>query len=500
MIKKDIIAGFSVFLLALPLCLGIAIASGFPPVSGIFTAIIGGFLGFLSGGSNVTIKGPAAGMIVIALSAVQELGQGDPLLGYKLTLAVAVVAALFQMLIALMRKAVIAEIMPPSVIHGMLAAIGVIIISKQVYVLEGITPAPAKPLELLYRLPSEIAQLHPILFGIGLFAFCIVVLWPKLTKFSYIPSSMVILAAVIPLSLYFEIAPDYLIQLPANFFDGIQFPDFSQLMSYTSLKYILLFVLVGSIESLLTVCAVDTLRKDAPPSDLNRDLLGLGAANLVSAFVGGLPMISEIVRSKANIDYGAVSAKANFFHGFFMLLAVILFPKVMNLIPLSALAALLIYVGLRLASPAEFVHAYKIGKDQFILFLTTFIVTLETDLLIGVATGFCLKLILLVLRGNRLFSLFFPTFALEKADDHIKLLIDGPLTFVGYLKFKNMLDKLTKEHKKIVVSLHAVTYLDHTVMKKIQLLSQIYKGVEISIDENQQLVRLYNHPLSARQV
>lgn len=502
-IRKDIVAGFGVFLLALPLCLGIAIASGAPPIAGIFSAIVGGILGYFCGGSGLTIKGPAAGMIVIFLGAVQELGEGDPLVGYKLALAVGVMAALIQIFIALMRKAIIAEIMPPSVIHGMLAAIGVIIISKQIYVLAGINPSATKPLGLLYNFPQELPHLQPILLGIGLYAFAVVIFWPRIKKVAFIPSSIVILASVIPLSIYFNlsvVAPKMLINLPTNFFDGIQFPDFSQILSATSLKYIIMFSLVGTIESLLTVCAVDSIRSDTRPSDLNKDLRAVGIANLVSAALGGLPMISEIVRSKANIDYGATSDKANLFHGLFMLLAVIVFPTVMNLIPLSALAALLVFVGLRLASPKEFEHAYKVGRDQFFLFLATFIVTLETDLLLGVATGICLKLLLLMLRGNGLMALFSPTFTVERKEDHTLLLIDGPLTFLSYLKFKNILEKLAKEDKKIVISLHAVTYLDHTVIKKIQVLSHTFNDVKIVLDENQQLVSLYNHPLSARQV
>ncbi len=502
-LKKDLIAGFSVFLLALPLCLGIAIASGCPPIAGIFTAIIGGMLGSLCGSSSVTIKGPAAGMVVIVLGAVQELGQGDLFLGYKLMLAVGVVAALCQITIALMRKAVIAEMMPPSVIHGMLAAIGIIILSKQAYVLAGITPSATKPLQLLYQLPGALSHFQPIILGIGLFAFAITLFWPRIKAAALIPSSFVILATVIPLSLYFalpEQAPQFLIHLPTNFFEGIQFPDFSQILTATSLKYIVLFTLVGSIESLLTVCAVDSLRSDMRPSDLDQDLRAIGIANLASACIGGLPMISEIVRSKANIDYGATSPKANFFHGLCMLLAVVFFPTVINLIPLSALAALLIFVGCRLASPKEFIHAYHVGRDQLLIFLTTLIVTLETDLLIGVASGICLKLLLLLLRGNSLLSLLFPLFTVEKKEDHIRLFIDGPLTFLSYLKFKKMVKDLAKEHKRIVISLHAVTYLDHTVVKKMEMIKQTYKDVEITIDDNQQLAYLYNHPLSARQI
>ncbi|MBX9622035.1 MAG: SulP family inorganic anion transporter [Alphaproteobacteria bacterium] len=511
--KNDIIAGFSVFLIALPLCLGIAIASNFPPISGIFTAIIGGTLASLIGSSGLTIKGPAAGLIAIVLGAVQELGQGDLILGYKLTLAVGVIAALLQILIAWMRKAVIAEVMPPSVIHGMLAAIGVIIISKQSYVLAGIKPSASGPLELLFHLPVEIAHFNPIIFAIGMLAFAIVFFWPKLKKVAFVPSSIIILPTVIFLSLYFNlseeytynllgntysIGPSFLINLPLNFFDAIQFPDFSQVLSPVSLKYIVMFTLIGSIESLLTVCAVDSMSATNQFSDLNKDLRALGVANLVSACIGGLPMISEIVRSKANIDYGATSAKANFFHGVFLLLAVVLFPAVLNLIPLSALAAILIFIGFRLASPKEFSHSYEVGRDQLLLFITTFVVTLASDLLIGIAAGILLKFLCHWRRGNSFKSLFSPLITTEKRGDQTLIEIEGPLTFVSYLKLKKTVEKLAKGNKKIIISFRAVTYIDHTVMKKIQTLSYEFKDVTIIIEENQQLVQFYNHPLSTR--
>ena len=209
-------------------------------------------------------------------------------------------------------------------------------------------------------------------------------------------------------------------------------------------------------------------------------------------------MISEIVRSKANIDYGAQSAKSNFFHGVFMLIAVILFPTFLNFIPLSALAALLIFVGLKLASPHEFIHAYEVGKAQLLLFLTTFIITLAVDLLLGIVAGIILKLILHRLRGHSFKSLFNPTITIKKLSDKTVVQVEGPLTFVSYLKLKKAILEATKITSKIVISFYAVTYIDHTVLKKILNLNKELKNVEITIEENQQLVHFYNHPLSTR--
>ena len=486
-LKNDLLAGFSVFLLALPLCLGIAIASGFPPVAGILSAIVGGLIASFFGGARLSIKGPAAGLIVIALGAVTQLG-------YECTLAVGVVAACIQILIGVSRKAIIAEVMPPSVIHGMLAAIGIIIVSQQAYVMMGLTGTGAKPLELLWHLPLAIGGANPIIFGIGLLALTIAIIWPLIKKIAFIPSTIIILLVTIPLALYFNLnitQPDLLINIPNNILGALAFPDFSMIFSPISIKYIIMFALVGSIESLLTVCAIDSITHQKHPSDLNKDLRAVGVGNLISSLIGGLPMISEIVRSKANIDYGATSIRANFFHGLFMLIAVIIFPSVMNLIPLSALAALLVFVGFKLAAPTQFVHAYTVGKDQLALFLVTLFVTLFSDLLIGVLSGILLKLIIHVARGNDLIKLFSPITTVRKSDDTIHISIDGPLTFLGYLKLKKIIVQASKKSLHIIVDLNAITYLDYTVFNKIQTLPQEFEGVQISIEGNQELSHFY---------
>ncbi|MFA6037146.1 MAG: SulP family inorganic anion transporter [Legionellales bacterium] len=486
-LKNDVFAGFSVFLLALPLCLGIALASGFPAVSGILSAIVGGLIASFFGGAQLSIKGPAAGLIVIALGAITQLG-------YEATLAVGVVAACIQILIGVTRKAIIAEVMPPAVIHGMLAAIGIIIVSQQAYVMMGLTPEHAKPLELLWNLPFAIGDANPIIFGLGVLALVIAIIWPLLKKVAFIPSTIVILLITIPLSLYFNLNitdPELLINIPSNILGALAFPDFSMILSPISIKYIIMFALVGSIESLLTVCAIDSIARQTHHSDLNKDLRAVGMGNLASSLIGGLPMISEIVRSKANIDYGATSIRANFFHGLFMLIAVIIFPSVMNLIPLSALAALLIFVGLKLAAPTQFVHAYTVGKDQLAIFLVTLFVTLFTDLLIGVLTGVILKLVIHMARGNNLMQLFSPITTVQKSDDTIHIIIDGPLTFLGYMKLRNIIAKASKEASHIIVDLDAITYLDYTVFNKIQTLPNEFEGVQISIEGNQELSHFY---------
>lgn len=496
-LSQDIIAGFSVFLLALPLCLGIAVASNAPPISGVLSAMVGGIVVSFVGGAPLTIKGPAAGLIVIILGAIVELGNGDLQAGYVRMLAVGVIAASLQILLGTLKKAEIAEVVPPSVIHGMLTAIGVIIISKQIYVMMGISPPLAPPLSLLAAIPFELSHINPLVFGFGLLSLSIAIIWPMLKKISLIPSTVVILLIVIPLSFYFKLAPQFLINLPQDLGSVIHLPDFSYLFTFASLKYIILFTLIGSIESLLTVCAIDTIAPKGHSSDLNKDLRSVGIGNLVSALIGGLPMISEIVRSKANVDYGATSVKANFFHGLFMLIAVIFFSNLINLIPLAALAALLVFVGLKLASPKEFIHAYRVGVDQFIIFLFTFFLTLITDLLIGLIGGILIKIIILLFRGNNLIALLKPTISIQELNHHISIQIQGPLTFIGYMNLKRRIKIAHLEHKDININLDAVTYIDHTVLNKFQSLSNEFSNIKIVIEENPELTHFYHHPLSA---
>ena len=483
-LKYDLKSGFSVFLLALPLCLGISIASNFPPISGILTALVGGLVASFFGSSRLTIKGPAAGLIVIALGAVNDLGAGDLSLGYKRALAVGVVAAIIQILIALFRMAKIAEIMPPSVIHGMLAAIGVIIIAKQSTVFLGVEGVSGGPLKLLSMIPQNIKNLNPEICLIGMISLFIILIWPRFKKLQAIPASIIVLFAAIPLSIYFDIAhphvyhlmnsdysigPNFLVNLPGSLLKAITLPLFDVVTSVQSIKYIVMFALVGSIESLLTVCAVDNLDPEKQQSDLNKDLLATGVGNLIASLIGGLPMISEIVRSKANIDYEAKSKYSNFFHGLFLLLSIVFIPQIIHQIPLSALAALLIFTGFRLASPIEFKKVYQIGLDQFFLFMLTLIVTLLTDLLLGVIVGIIAKVLLHLIRGAEISDFFGLKHHIEETNDEIKVKVTGAIVFTNFLTIKNIIERGIKSNKKIKINLQDAKIVDHTIQEKLHL-------------------------------
>jgi MFS superfamily sulfate permease-like transporter len=491
--KADIASGFLVFLIALPLSLGISMASGFPPIAGIFSAIIGGLVVSLIGGSQLTIKGPAAGLIVIAFSAVTELGQGDPLMGYRLTLAVIVVAGVFQVLFGVLKSGILSDFFPSSAVHGMLAAIGVIILAKQAHVMLGVKPVGQEPLELLAEIPHSIVHSNPGIGIIGMLSLLILIVLPELkSKFwSRLPGPMIVILVAIPLGLYFDlghehkylfpnhhvydIGPRFLVELPSNMFSAITFPDFSQILSATSIKYVIMFALVGSLESLLSTKAVDLLDPYKRKANMNRDLTGVGIGNMLSGFIGGLPMISEIVRSSANINNGARTYWANIFHGLFLFVFVAFLPELIHQIPLAALAAMLVYTGYRLAAPREFFKTFTMGGEQTATFLTTFIVTLATDLLLGIAAGILVKFLMHLRSGLPLRLIFKPKFSLAQHENEYVVDVQHSAVFSNYISLKKSLDKIPRG-QRVVVDFTNAQLVDFTVMENLRNYQREYKG------------------------
>ncbi|MFI3187431.1 MAG: SulP family inorganic anion transporter [Methylococcaceae bacterium] len=499
--RSDLLSGFLVFLIALPLCLGISMASGFPPSAGIITAIIGGLLVSRINGSFITINGPAAGLIVVVLSAVQELGEGDAMAGYRYALAAIVVASVIQILMGFFKAGKLSSFFPASVIHGMLAAIGIIIMAKQIHVMLGTAPEKGSSLfSTIAQIPHSLLNPNHEIALIGLTGLVILIIWSVVKNpiLKMIPAPLIVVLAGIGLAKYFDlnhehmylflpdahflphheetVGPKFLVAISENFMSSFYFPDFSKVATLEFWEAVISISLVGSLESLLSAMAVDKLDPYKRHSNLDRDLTAVGVGNLLAGLIGGLPMIAEIVRSSANVNNGAKTQWANFFHGAFLLLFVVLFPRLIHSIPLAALAALLVFTGFRLASPKSFASVLLIGKEQLFMFVVTIIGVLATDLLIGVGIGIVTKFAIHMLRGVRLNNLFKIHFVIEpQSTEQVVVSIVGAAIFSNFMSLKTALANL-ENGKTVIFQLNNAYLIDHTVMEFIHDFQHNYES------------------------
>jgi MFS superfamily sulfate permease-like transporter len=459
-------------------------ASGFPPFGGVITAIVGGMIVGPLCGSQLTIKGPAAGLIAIAVAAVEALGRGDTSAGYRYTLAVIVVASIIQMAFALFKFGRFADFFPASVVHGMLAAIGVIIISKQIHPLLGVKPLTREPIPLLLEIPHSLVVMNPEIALVGFTSVLIVIfatsLFGRLAR--YLPGPLAAVLAGIGFCLYFDfnhahaykwysldysVDSRYLVDLPASFLSGITLPDFSKIATLTAFEYIVLFALIGSLESLLTCKAVDALDPWKRKADMNKHLLALGFGNAVCGFLGGLPMIAEVVRSSANIGYGARTRWANAFHGLFLLIFVLALSPLIRLVPSAALAGVLCVVGYRLASPRRFRECKKIGPQHLAVFVITIVATLKTDLLMGVVIGMIAEYFLSFALGAPLKSIFVTVPKGEERSDSVyHIILPTTCTFGNVIGFKRELTKAGQS--PIALDFSRTSFIDHTFMHEVR--------------------------------
>jgi MFS superfamily sulfate permease-like transporter len=479
---SDASSGFIVFLLALPLSLGIAKASDFPPIMGLVTAIIGGIIVSLFSGSKLSIKGPAAGLIAIVAAAVNEFGGGE--LGWHLALGAMVVAGLLQILLGVFKLGKLIDFFPLSAVHGMLAAIGLIIIGKQIPVFLGVDPIHSKgksPLDLLASIPDFFIRLDPKAALIGVTSLGIMLSWPfiKNSMIKKIPAPLIVLCIAIPAEIYMDFdqkEPQYALVHIGNLLDNIKwnvdFSGFQQTSIF--IKFVLMFAVVGALESLLTVKAMDMLDPFRRKSDANKDLIAIGIGNTITAVLGGLPMISEVARSSANIANGAKTRWANFFHGFFILIFVLLASHLIELIPNAALAAMLITVGIKLTHPKEFISTLKKGKEQLLIFIITIVFTLVHDLLVGIAAGIFMEIIINLLNGKPLKSIFKAPTEVSFTDNEYLVEISDAAVFSNFLGIKRKLEAIPPSFN-VTIDLSKTHLVDHSVMENFEHFKQEYE-------------------------
>lgn len=490
-LKDDIPAGLVVFLVALPLCLGIALASGAPLFSGIIAGIIGGIVVASVSGSALSVTGPAAGLTVIVLNGITDLGS------YDVFLLSVVIAGVIQLMLGFLKAGIIGYYFPSSVIKGMLAAIGIILIFKQA------------PLAIGYdKLSKTNFQMGSVVIaGISI---AIILIWdlPILKKylfFKFVPGALIAVIIGVVLNNYFtENMPEWalsssqLVKLPVSeSFDGFvhqfTFPNFAAFTNYK--VYVLAFTIaiIASLETLLSTEAADKLDPHKRVTPTNLELKAQGIGNLLSGLIGGLPMTAVIVRTSANVNAGGKTKVSAIFHGILLLLSVAFLATILNKIPLACLAAVLLIVGYKLAKLSLFKEMYKLGWEQFVPFIVTIVAIQFSDLLKGIALGM-LVAIFYILRTNYRRDY---EFHYEKSDgdsNKVKLVLMEHVTFINKGSIANKLASL-KDGSSIVIDASKSHYIDLDVLEIIYDFKENagYRNIEVALTNVPERIKTSGH-------
>lgn len=480
-LKSDFASGLVVFLVALPLCLGIAMASGAPLFSGIISGIIGGIVvGYLST-SHLSVSGPAAGLTAIVLTAITDLGAFD------IFLTAVFIAGIIQLLLGFIKAGSISNYFPTNVIEGMLAGIGVIIILKQLphafgYDSDFEGDESFMQFDGSNTFSAISGLLNYVQLGsivITLVSLAILISWDKvsfLKKLKLVPGALIAVAIGVILNEIFifsgsslEIAKEHLVSLPIptsieEFKGIIVTPNFSEITNPKVWMIGLTIAIVASIETLLCIEAADRMDQQKRYTDTNVELKAQGIGNLISSLLGGLPMTSVVVRTSANNNAGAKSKMSAIIHGLLLFISVIAIPTILNKIPLATLAAILLLVGYKLAKPATFLHFWHKGKYQFIPFIATLLAVVFTDLLKGVALGIIISIIF-VLKGNlkRAYSFKKEEYA---EGDVIHIHLAQEVSFLNKAAIKSTLNDIP-ENSKVIIDASETVYIAHDILDLI---------------------------------
>ena len=486
-LPKNIFSGFVVSLIALPLGLGLAIASEAPPIAGIIAAIAGGMVVSLLGGSHLTITGPGNGLVIVILSAIVGMGEGDLYQGYLYTLAAIMLSGLLLFIFGVFRLGALSEFFPTTALQGMLAAIGVGILAKQFHVMLGFTDVKGNTINQLVLIPNSIKNLlsNPssdiiLASAIGVLSLAFLFLYARVRNsvFQLIPAPMWVVIASIGVMYYYDLVlknPEVLgsnlmITLPDNLMASLPSPDFGKILTSEFMGYTLSITLVAVIESLLSIKAVDKLDPLKRRSNINKDLRALGIATGVSGFFGGLNVVTVIARSSVNVNNGGNNRSANFFHAAFLVVFILLFAKQIQKIPMPALAAILVYTGYRLATPENLLRIYKVGKEQAIIFLTTLVATLMTSLTTGILLGILTTLLVHIVlnKSGVLFSRNWlkpnVLMYLEEETGNYYVSVKNFCSFLNFFKLKAKLDEIPPSAHAII-DFSLCEFVDHTVME-----------------------------------
>lgn len=482
-LKSDLPASIVVFLVAVPLCLGIALASGAPLFSGIIAGIVGGIVVGAFSGSQLGVSGPAAGLAVIVLVAIQDLGS------FEVFLLAVFLSGIIQVILGFAKAGIIGYYFPSSVIKGMLAGIGVIIILKQIPHAFGYDKDYEGSLsftqpdghntfsELMYMMEA----ITPGALVIALISMAILILWErpfmkKIALFKLVQGPLVVVAVGILFSLMFSghatlnLAQEHMVNIPvaeslSGFFGQFTFPDFSQILNPAIYMTAATIAVVASLETLLCLEATDKLDPQKRVTPANQELKAQGIGNMISGLIGGLPITQVIVRSSTNIQSGGQTKMSAIFHGMLLLLCAAAIPHVLNLIPLASLAAILFLVGYKLAKPVLFKQMYNLGWSHFIPFMVTIVGIVLTDLLVGIGLGLAVA-IFFVLYNNYKRPYLFKESEF-KAGEPIRLELAEDVTFLHKANILKTLSQIPEDSNVIIDASRSIN-IDQDVIEIIE--------------------------------
>ncbi|HIB69410.1 MAG TPA: SulP family inorganic anion transporter [Phycisphaerales bacterium] len=518
--RVDLIAAFSVALVALPLALGIALASNVPPMAGVISVVLGGMVTTLIRTGHVGINGPTPGLITVIAGAVISLRDAD---GTSLpyVFAAVVVAGAIQVLMGLVRMGSVGNYFPSSVINGLLAAIGVIIIAKQLHVGVGNNPAGGSALNELAAIPNSFADTNPFVLIIALVSVAILIIHPKIkSRFvHFVPAPMWVLVFSVPLAsafgffrdhekkflgTSFGVGPKYLVSLPDKLLEALVFPNFSKITTPGFWLVVISICLVATIETLSSTKAVDKIDPYRRKSDLNRDLVAVGIATMACGAIGGLPVITVIVRSSVNINHGGRTRWSNFYHGAIVMAFVSLLPWAIQKVPLAALSGILIFTGYKLASPKLFKDTLRFGNEQLLILLVTLLATLKAGLLLGLIAGVFFALIIHWLwsgisPAEFLHGVFRPNVVNEETDATYYVRCRGLTNFLTLHALDRHL-KAAPSGGHVVVDLSTAKLADFTTLEFLQSFASDYErdGGRFELVESSATSASSTHPFSLR--
>ncbi|MGR3221048.1 MAG: SulP family inorganic anion transporter [Candidatus Anammoxibacter sp.] len=475
-LKYDLPAGFVVFLVAMPLCLGIALASGAPLFSGIIAGICGGLIVPLISKAPLSVSGPAAGLTAIVLMGIEKVGTFE---GF---LVAVFLGGLLQIILGLVKAGTLSSFFPSSVIRGMLAGIGLIVVLKQWphaigYDIEQFGADRFKATEFENTFTLLMHSFRHIEKGaiiIGLVSIAILIVWAKtrLKNINWLQGALVVVITGILANQGFgyflpglKLDQTHLVSLPPiegfnGFIAAFRFPDRAYLLKKEVLTVAVTMAIVASIETLLTIKAIDGLdpfKRKTPP---NRELIAQGVGNTIAGLIGGIPLTSVIIRGAANASAGARTGMSAFFHGLLLLLSVMFIAQYLNMIPLASLACILLSVGYKLAGPAVFKEIYRKGLNQFLPFVMTIIAILLTDLLIGILIGICIGLVF-VLRTN-----FHTAISMTRHNNNILIRFNKDVSFLNKALLQRLFDKIDSG-SHVIIECKRAKFIDHDIHEMI---------------------------------